>query len=223
MNTVSATPPVSSKEGKDAAMRSMSFYRAILAAGFGLQGGLSLGCTQNQPTRSYRTTPRITVRNVESAREANERGLIFAKQNQLELAERSFLEALHCDVSFASAHNNLGLVLLKRGRYYEAATEFSFASRLAPRSSEPRMNLGRLYEAIGWYNEAVAEYRKAVEFDGNNLEAVGRLASVSLRAGKSPTDIDPLLQKLMARDDGQWSRWAQSQMKLQGVVQPATE
>ena len=204
-------------------MRSVSFYRAILLAGFGLLAGASQGCTQNQPTRSYRTTPRIPVRNGESAREANERGLNFVKQEQLDLAERSFREALHCDVSFASAHNNLGLVLLERGRYYEAATEFSFASRLAPRAIEPRMSLGRLYEAIGWYNEAVAEYRKAVEFDGNDPEAVGRLASASLRAGKSPADIDALLRKLTDHKDSEWSRWAHSQLKIQGVVQPATE
>ena len=39
-------------------------------------------------------------------------------------------------------------------RFYESAVEFRVASRLRPRAPEPVINLGRLYERVGWHAEA---------------------------------------------------------------------
>lgn len=39
-------------------------------------------------------------------------------------AERLLREALTADVLFGPAHNNLGVVELQKGHYYEAASEF---------------------------------------------------------------------------------------------------
>ncbi|MDP8937372.1 MAG: tetratricopeptide repeat protein [Actinomycetota bacterium] len=55
-------------------------------------------------------------------------------------AEGHCRRALETDPENVEALNNLGLVLLKRGRPRAAVSYFSDASRLDPRSSEPRLN-----------------------------------------------------------------------------------
>ncbi len=88
------------------------------------------------------------------AKEANERGLTFVEEGKLDLAEAAFREAIAADPRFAPAHNNLGLVLLGKGEFYDAANAFKTASKIQPNAAEPIANLVRLYKAVGWEKEA---------------------------------------------------------------------
>lgn len=88
------------------------------------------------------------------ARDANERGLTLAKEGDFDRAEVAFREAITADRQFASAHNNLGLVLMARGRLFDAAAAMRTAMKLRPTAKEPIVNLTRLYQSIGWDREA---------------------------------------------------------------------
>ncbi len=192
------------------------------------------GCHSAQPPYGYRTAAAVAHRSVDDASAANERGVSLAAEGSYEDAEAAFRLALAADVTYAPAHNNLGLVLLHHGRLYESAREFSFAAKLDRSAPEPLINLGRLYESVGWYEAAIAEYDKALLRDGNSAEALGRLAHAYVRVGRAYEVIEPLLRALARRGaEGAWRAWAMaelaacprpaSELGLAGRAEPVTE
>jgi protein O-GlcNAc transferase len=159
--------------------RSVSVFTAVFI------GIAECGCVQARRGSMDRTGPPVVVRNPHAAQEANERGLQLAQQEQLDRAEQAFREAVRANAGFAAAHNNLGLVLLERRRFYEAAVEFQQASRLDRRAVEPVMNLGRLYESVGWHDAAIGQYEKARGLQPESVEVQERLAQAFEREGRS--------------------------------------
>jgi tetratricopeptide (TPR) repeat protein len=124
-------------------------------------------------------------RNPLQAVEANEEGLKHVKNGQFEQAEGCFRKAITADLFYAPAHNNLGLVLLEQKKYYEAACEFEYAAKLAPRSAEPRANLGLLFEAVGRWQEAEGQYEQALAVEPQNFAVMGH------RILRRANSIDP--------------------------------
>lgn len=129
------------------------------------------GCLFPAKATEYKTVSPTVSRNTQASNEENERGLHLAQTNQLEGAERAFRKALESDVSNAAAHNNLGLVHLARHRFYESAVEFRLASKLDRSAIEPVMNLGHLYEIIGWQREAAKQYEDVERLRSSSVNA----------------------------------------------------
>ena len=173
-----------------------------------LWGAAQLGCSALECPVSYHTGSSTAIRDTEAARLANERGLTSVSDGDFERAEKAFREALRADVGYAAVHNNLGLVLLEKGRYHAAATEFSLASKLRPLSPEPLINLGRLYETVGWPEAAASEYERVLALPGKHEQALGRLAHLNARLGKEQEAL-PLLRRLARCGvDSEWKAWA---------------
>ena len=124
----------------------------------------ALGCAASAPKTAYQTVPHDRLGRTAPI-EANERGVSLAQQRKYAEAEAAFREALQADIGYPAAHNNLGLTLLHQGRLYEAAMEFQLASKLDRRAIEPIVNLGRLYESIGWPREAREQFERAVAIE----------------------------------------------------------
>ena len=127
-------------------------------------------------------------------------------------AERAFRDALSYDPGYPAAHNNLGLILLEKRRFYEAAIEFSLAKKLAPRAVEPRLNLARLYQSVGWDKPALAECEAALALDPENPEVLGQIALLSLRSGVGDARVQTWLELLARDDDEAWRTWAQKHL-----------
>ncbi|MCK6466354.1 MAG: hypothetical protein L6Q93_16115 [Phycisphaerae bacterium] len=119
--------------------------------------------------------------------------------------------ATRCDPTCAAAHGHLGLVLQEKGRFYEAAIEWTLAKRLAPAAIEPYVNLMRMYTQIGWTKEAQREGEHALTLDPAHPDVLGQLALLSLRSGVGDARLDAWLETLAREDDGAWSAWAQRQ------------
>ncbi len=161
-----------------------------------------LGCAQAE-----RVEPFFVGRNAfdpEAAAVANERGLTLATEGEFEAAEQAFAEAVRANKGYAAAHNNLGLVLLERVRFYESARAFTMAIRLDPRAVEPLINLGRLYETVGWGRDAAKQYETALDLQPEHREAMARLAHVSalsgIRSGSFQGPLDRLASSLMSEE-----------------------
>lgn len=175
------------------------------------------GCTARQTPLSYHTVFTPGTRNRDAAEAANEQGLRFAESGDYRRAEGAFREALRADVTYAAAHNNLGLVLFSRGNLHESALEFSFAHKLDAQAPEPLINLGRLYESVGWYESAVAQYEEALALDEGSVEAMGRLAYVYARTGEEGNKAERLLHRLaQSETDREWKGWALAQLAEHG-------
>lgn len=172
--------------------------------------GMSANC---RSTQTYRTVDPAVLRNSMDAQRRNAEGLEHVSREDWMEAEQSFRKALSADVYYAPAHNNLGLVLLETERYYEAAWEFDYAAKLAPRSPEPRQNLALLFEELGRTDQAIEEYEGCLKIDANNVSAMRQLARVYVKTGRRPDRLQELLEALLlVPDGGPWDVWARGQM-----------
>ncbi|MCU1269911.1 MAG: hypothetical protein JWN74_1205 [Acidobacteriaceae bacterium] len=82
-----------------------------------------------------------------------------------------FQKTLEIQPGFAMAHRDLGIILLQKGRYGEAATHLEQAATLG--LAHPRLYnfLGIAYSRTGRYSDAVKVYTKALDQEPNFAEA----------------------------------------------------
>ena len=121
--------------------------------------------------------------------------------------------ALTEDIFFGPAHNNLGVIHLKRGDLYQAAEEFEWARKLMPGHPDPRLNLAITLEKAGRADEALATYSAALEVYPQYLPAIQGLASLSLRLGTSDERVREWLKTIVLRSsEPRWRDWAKQQL-----------
>lgn len=124
-------------------------------------------------------------------------------------AERLLRDALTADLFFGPAHNNLGVLYLKRGKLYEAASEFEWARKLLPGHPDPRVNLALALETAGKTSEAMAAYDAALEVYPDYLPAVMGAASLALRSGREEERLRGWLEEIAFRvEEERWRDWA---------------
>jgi tetratricopeptide (TPR) repeat protein len=95
-----------------------------------------------------------------------------------------FLKALEIQPGFAMAHRDLGIILLQKGRFAEAATHLEQAVALG--LAHPRLYnfLGIAYSRTGRYKDAVKVYTKALEQETDFAEAHLNLSYVYEKLGR---------------------------------------
>lgn len=188
-----------------------------------------LGCSAPQssspPNGEYRTITADPRRDTDAAIKANQEGLVRLGKNQIPQAIECFNAALTADVSFGPAHNNLGKAYYAYRDYYKAAWEFEYAIKLMPNQSQPRNNLGLVYENVDKLDEAIANYDEALKLDANNPQYLGNAARARVRRGDKTHELRELLSKLILHDTRQdWINWARQTLVFMGAPasQPAT-
>lgn len=186
-------------------MRNVCAYCLALGLAVGL-----VGCALTGPTANpYVTLQQRQARDTFTAQQLNDQGLAAIEKQDYAAAEAAFRSALEADVFYPAAHNNLGLALLEQGRIYESAWEFQYAAKLMPKSAQPRHNLGTLMERVGHLDEAEKFYSEALSIEPENVEIMGHLARVYLKADRRDETVRELLRKVAMRaDHGSWDRWA---------------
>lgn len=167
---------------------------------------LPLGCRSSSPS-PYANQPPIRRDTDRAQKLAAEAVDLMDKEPQQ--AEKLLRDALAADLYHGPSHNNLGVLLLKRGDLYEAANEFEWARRLMPGHPDPRMNLALTLEKAGRVDEALAQYRRALEVHPGHRPTVQALTRLEVRAGRVD---DETLQRLhtlgLEGEDESWRRWA---------------
>jgi tetratricopeptide (TPR) repeat protein len=94
---------------------------------------------------------RLRHRPPKAARQAYEKAV---RSKDAGKAAAELEKAIELDPDYAEAHNDLGVVFVRLGRYPEAATEFRRAMELAPEESLPRTNLAWVQSATSRRGEA---------------------------------------------------------------------
>src|SRR5215813_2071788 len=105
-------------------------------------------------------------------------GNAFARLDESEAAIRAYRRAIEQRAGgYARAQNNLGVVLLREGRWDEAYEAFNAALRIENfHYAEASYNLGRLYAARGEHDLAVREWRRALLVNPKHAAAAQALA-----------------------------------------------
>ncbi len=132
---------------------------------------------------------------------------------KLDQAEKLLREALTADLYHGPAHNDLGVVYLKQGKLYEAASEFEFARKLLPGHPDPRMNLALTLERAGRIDEAARTYASALEVYPNHLPTIQALARLQVRHARTDDHTAGYLRSIaLEGDTPAWREWAKARL-----------
>lgn len=171
------------------------------------------GCASQRPPSPYLTGEESGARNPVKAQELAQRGADLLESDPVR-AESLLREALTADLYHGPAHNNLGVLLLKRGELYAAAEEFQWARTLMPGHPDPRVNLALTFEKAGRFDDGLRECRTALEVRPGHLAAVQQLAKLQRRLNHSDAQTADLLRDIALRGDQTWRDWAQLQLAI---------
>lgn len=106
------------------------------------------------------------------------------------------------EASLAQAHNNLGIILKRKGLQTEAVAEYKKAIELEPGYDSPYFNLGLLYFEKGDNKEAVDLFERALRVNPRFIKAHNYLGKAYMREGKKEEALSHW-QASLAIDPGQ--------------------
>jgi len=95
----------------------------------------------------------------------------------VEAAEAKLRKAIELNPNYAHAYERLSDLMFEAGRMEEAVLYAQKGVALDPLSLGLRGSLGKAFEATGRYDEAEAQYRRAVDIDPSNIYPLGQLAT----------------------------------------------
>lgn len=131
-------------------------------------------------------------------------------------AERLLRQALDADLFHGPAHNNLGVIYLARGELFAAASEFEWARKLLPGLPDPRLNLALTLERAGRTEDAVDEYRSALEVYPGHIETIQALTRCRLRhqpESRDDPEVAANLREIALRGESEeWKVWARERL-----------
>lgn len=170
------------------------------------------GCASTQgpykPASVDARSPLLAERLTQQAVEAMDNG-------DDERGEKLLLEKLTADLYHGPAHNNLGVLYLRQGNLYEAASEFQWATKLIPGHPDPRMNLAMTLERAGQIDEAMHEYRSALELWPSHLPTMQAYARCQVKNGLPQEDLPKLVEEIALRGETEaWRDWGRWQMTV---------
>lgn len=122
----------------------------------------------------------------ENARYRMMLGMIYMYNGEIIAAEKELEHAISIDPDLGEAHNNLGTLFVKEGRYAEAVTEFKRAiANLSYQTPEVAyFNLGNASYRLGDYSQAGGAFEKVVEIVPNWGEAYFLLGRSYVKLGR---------------------------------------
>lgn len=126
-------------------------------------------------------------------------GSAYTEVGYYEKAEAAFRRALSCTTPYPAAHNNLGVLLYRLGRWSEALQQYALARKANPDDYRPVLNSGVIHFRAGRYDEALGHYQIALQSNpdsaalNNNiaqcLEGQGRL-ELAIQYRQKALDLD---------------------------------
>jgi Tfp pilus assembly protein PilF len=136
-----------------------------------------------------------------------------------EKAELLLRDALTADLFHGPAHNNLGVLYLRRGDLYRAASEFEWARKTLPGLPDPRLNLALTLERAGRIDDAIGEYRSALEVYPGHIQTLQAMTRCRLRyqpeeARDDPTVTSDLREISLRGESAEWREWAREQLTV---------
>lgn len=130
------------------------------------------------------------VRIAPKSRQAlNALGIYLYKADRIGEAADCFQKVLEIDPTYAEAHFNIACVLADKGDYAEAVKHFRIALKTNDTPLAHR-KLGLALLKLGMFEEAIAEYRKALSSMSGDPDVLNELGYALDHSGKSGEAID---------------------------------
>ena len=178
--------------------------RRILSAGFALVlltlitlTWLHLRVWQNTTTL-FDNAIKVTTRNFVAE---NLYAGALGAEGDMAGAKAHIEKALELKPDYAGAHYNLGLVLLRERNFEKAREQFTTALQSLPRDPMIWNGLGVANINLGKPDEAISNYRKALELNPLYADAFTDLGAAYLSTGKFAESVEASEKALRYRPD----------------------
>jgi len=96
----------------------------------------------------------------------------------------------------AGRYNNLGNVLVERGRLEDAWRALTASIELEPEDPDVLSNLGTLHKALGRTDEAEASFRRSLAADPRHVGALSNLGALQSRLGRHQEAVECFLRAI---------------------------
>lgn len=128
-------------------------------------------------------------------------------------AELLLRDALTLDQLHGPAHNNLGIMFLRKHELFNAASEFDSTRKLMPGHPHPRLNLAITLERAGRVDEALATYASALEVYQGHMPTIEAMTRLRIKSGRTDEKTKGMLEEIAFKGETpQWREWARGQM-----------
>ena len=116
-------------------------------------------------------------------------GLAHFQLQQPELAEQAFQSAIARDPNDAVAHNHLGILQRRQGRFQDALQEYQRAIKIDSKYAHAHLNLGILFDLyLQDLNKALQQYRKYQKLTSDeNTQVAGWIIDIERRLKSKTT------------------------------------
>jgi tetratricopeptide (TPR) repeat protein len=141
----------------------------------------------------------------------------FLAEGQLAEAVAIYRSAVQRYPRNADFHYALGSVLVDRlGASEEALGPFMMAVKHRPRFPEAMLALARVQYELGYFDEAIGQYRAVLDVDSSSAEALAGWGQSLAAKGdhKAAIEILERATRLPSADDAVWTALARSQAAL---------
>ena len=171
-----------------------------------------------QPRRAARNALTAELKQRQAQRLAPtrhcQRGVEAYRAGDFDQARTHLEQALESDDRNAVAWMAFGAVAFELDDLAVAADAFDRASRLAPNRFEPHFNMGSILELVGDYEQAAAQYERALELAPGQLHVVENLARCYMAIrGKPARARDLMTQALLTENRPEWRAWLSRQLR----------
>ena len=122
-------------------------------------------------------------------------GQVLLKNGDAGAARAAFAAAKAADPTLTAADLNLAQLDLREGKLDEARKALAAVMTRKPNDISARLLLGNVEQAARNYQAAMEQYRKVVELDDRNVEALNNLAYTLAEFGKQPDEALKFAQK----------------------------
>lgn len=140
-------------------------------------------------------------------------GVMHESQGELERAEALFRRAVELAPLDATAHFNLGNVLLAEGRFDAACERFEQAVSLDGTHARAWFNLAHAQEALGREARALESLRRAVATDEEYADAYYNLADLAQRLGERGLAENSWRAYLRLDPSSEWAEEARRRLR----------
>ena len=106
------------------------------------------------------------------------------QKNNLQAAEKLYKETLKINPNHVDANNNLGIILLRSGKFQKAISCFEKAIKINPNHANAHNNFGVAFRQLGEHQKAKSCYEKAIKIQPNYASAHNNLGEVFRQLGE---------------------------------------
>jgi Tfp pilus assembly protein PilF len=132
-------------------------------------------------------------------------GLAFQREGKLDEAIASYRKAIAAFPELPGVRNNLGAALIAKREYLEASDVLKEESLRSLSDPRPLVNLGILYMDRGWAQDSHEYFKRALERDPNNIDALRGAIETARRLGREDQQtLDLVNRAILLEKDTAW-------------------